>query len=447
MSDKKEKVNSKNSTNSNKITEKIAPSTAPLQESDSNPEEGHTQLESSAQSGETPEPSEAQAPPLGGGLSDDKGETGEEFGGEDSSKTAGKGEEEPHRAGIVALVGRPNVGKSTLMNRLVGDKVSIATPLAQTTRNQIRGIQNLPNAQIVYIDTPGIHRAQKALNRYMVEAALNALEGVDLILYIVDATRPDPAVLPAEDDQKKQFTPGYKEDLFILEKLSQLDPPIFLVVNKIDLVDEKVKLLPLIDHYTEKLSFEEVIPISAVTGDGIDILLEEIVKRLPVSPPLFPQEIYTDMAERFLVAEIIREKLILNTKQEIPYSTAVIIEEFDESERYPDGEGGEDAGEGEAPEEAGGAEGSEAEQTSKKRRRKGLIRISATILVERDSQKAIVIGKRGQRLKKIGTEARLELEKLLDAKVFLQLWVKVSKNWSQNESLLERLGYSRKNFL
>ena len=349
----------------------------------------------------------------------------------------------PHKAGIVALVGRPNVGKSTLMNRLVGDKVSIITPLAQTTRNQIRGIQNLPNAQIVYIDTPGIHHSQKALNRYMVEAALRALDGVDLVLYIVDATRPDPAVLPANDSPDEFSTPGYKEDLFILERLKNLDVPVFLVVNKIDLVNRKTKLLPLIDHYTEHLAFEEVIPISALNGDGIDILLQEIVKRLPISPPLFPQEIYTDMAERFLVSEIIREKIILNTKQEIPYSTAVVIEEFDESERYPqEEEPGEEKSES-ISEEKQNPESSEQQERPKNK--KGLVRIEATIYVERPSQRGIIIGKNGQRLKKIGTEARLELEKIPGCRVYLKLWVKVAKNWSQNENILHRLGYSTRN--
>ncbi len=395
----------------------------------------------------------------------------------------------PHRSGMVALVGRPNVGKSTLMNALVGDKVSIITPVAQTTRNQIRGIQNLDNSQIVYLDTPGIHHARKALNRYMVDVALRALSEVDLVLYLVDASRPDPAIVPESGKDDESRVPGYQEDVFILRELRKAKVPVFLVVNKIDRVSDKSALLPLITNYNNEHSFEEVIPISALADEGLDILVSEISKRLPEGPPLFPAEFSTDMAERFLVAEMIREKLILHTRQELPHSTAVMIEGFDESEREPvttsvgrTGVEGtlealaselvtpaEDLEEHELPPdqpppihglssedeeafdaemlEAGGwddeegeaAEDSQAEPTPGPRR--GLVRIDATIVVERSSQKGIVIGKRGSMLKTVGSEAREDIEALLGCRVFLQLWVRVAKNWSKNEKALRQLGY------
>lgn len=395
----------------------------------------------------------------------------------------------PHRSGMVALVGRPNVGKSTLMNALVGDKVSIITPVAQTTRNQIRGIQNLDNSQIVYLDTPGIHHARKALNRYMVDVALRALSEVDLVLYLVDASRPDPAIVPEAGKNDESRVPGYREDAFILRELRKAKVPVFLVVNKVDRISDKSALLPLITNYNNEHSFEEVIPISALANEGLDILVSEISKRLPEGPPLFPAEFSTDMAERFLVAEMIREKLILHTRQELPHSTAVIIEGFDESEREPvttsvgrtGAEGSlealaselvtpaEDLEEHELPPdqpppihglsnedeeafdsgmmEAGGwddeegeaAEDSQAEPMPEPRR--GLVRIDATIVVERSSQKGIVIGKRGSMLKTVGSEAREDIEALLGCRVFLQLWVRVAKNWSKNEKALRQLGY------
>lgn len=375
--------------------------------------------------------------------------------------------ENKHRSGIVALVGRPNVGKSTLMNHMIGDKVSIITPVAQTTRNQIRGIQNLPEAQIVYLDTPGIHRPRKALNRYMVDVAIRSLEEVDLILYLVDGQLPAPENYGSEEGET---TLEQDENRFILEAVQKAKAPALLVLNKVDLVSKKQKLLPLIESYSQGSDFEEVIPLSAVTGEGVENLESAILERLPEAPPLFPSEYSTDMAERFLVSEVIREKLIFHTRHELPHSTAVVIEEFDESERVDDEEAHQVAQRGvsnslealarelvTAPtdEEAAAMEEIEAQmedagmllsQTQKKKkgkdeRRTGLIRIHATIIVERNSQKKIVIGKRGSLLKEVGTEARKEIEGLLGCRVFLQLWVKVAKNWSKNERELRKLGY------
>ncbi len=313
------------------------------------------------------------------------------------------------RAGIVALIGRPNVGKSTLMNHLIGDKVSIITPMAQTTRNQIRGIQNHPKGQIVYLDTPGIHRPKKQLNRYMVDVAFHSLDGVDVALYLVDASRPDPHIFDNGKQKKYRKNPGAGEDEMILEKLQDINIPLFLVVNKVDLIPQKTELLPLIEAYSQRASFDEVIPISATLGDGLDTLVDEIFKRLPEGPPLFPPEYSTDLAEKFLVAEIVREKVILLTRDEVPHSCAVTIEEFDESSRDEEG--------------------------------RGLIYIEATIHVERDSQKGILIGKKGSKLKEIGSQARKEIEALLGCRVFLKLRVKVDKNWSQNKYSLHKLGY------
>lgn len=313
------------------------------------------------------------------------------------------------RAGMVALIGRPNVGKSTLMNKLIGEKVSITTPVAQTTRNQIRGIQTTDRGQIVYLDTPGIHRPKTALNRYMVLAATNALETVDVVLYLIDATRTDPVVMGDESGASRKH-PGVGEDAMIFRHLKKADCPVFLVVNKVDRVKNKASLLPIIEKYTERLEFAQVIPISAETGDGTEALVSEIFQQLPEIPPMFPAEYSTDRAERFLVAELIREKLILHTRKELPHSVAVVIEEFDEEER-------------------GEREGH------------GLIRISAMIVVERSSQKGIVIGKRGAMLKQVGSEARADIEALLGCKVFLKLWVKVDENWSRNQMRMRELGY------
>lgn len=289
------------------------------------------------------------------------------------------------KSGFVALVGRPNAGKSTLLNALVGAKVSIVTAVPQTTRNRILGIVNRPDAQIVFMDTPGIHKPLSRLNQQMMFFVQQALEERDLAVLIVDAT--------------ERFGRG---DEFALGLLKQYAPKTILALNKIDRV-RKPNLLPLMDRYSKLHDFEEIIPISALKGEGLEILTEAVVARLPEGPQYFPPEIYTDQPERFLAGEIIREKIINHTKQELPYVTAVLIEQFEESET--------------------------------------ITRIHATIVVERDSQRPIVIGAGAERLKQIGTEARLELEKLFPPKVFLELYVKVKPHWRDNREIVASLDY------
>jgi GTP-binding protein Era len=289
------------------------------------------------------------------------------------------------KSGFVALVGRPNAGKSTLLNALVGAKVSIVTRVPQTTRNRILGIVNRPDAQIVFMDTPGIHKPLSRLNQQMMLFVQQALEERDLAVLIVDAS--------------ERFGKG---DEFALELLKQYAPKTILALNKIDRV-RKPNLLPLMDRYSKLHDFEEIIPISALKDEGLEILTEAVVARLPEGPQFFPPEIYTDQPERFLAGEIIREKIIRHTKQELPYVTAVLIERFEESDT--------------------------------------LTRIYATIVVERDSQRPIVIGAGGERLKQIGTEARLELEKLFPPKVFLELYVKIEPHWRDNREIVASLDY------
>ncbi|MDI6795317.1 MAG: GTPase Era [Desulfatibacillaceae bacterium] len=295
--------------------------------------------------------------------------------------------DQPFFSGFAALVGAPNVGKSTLTNRLLGEKVSIVSRKPQTTRNRILGIVHRPNSQIVLVDTPGVHQAKGLLNRFMVDTALSALADVDIVLFIVDAAKPDPEAESA-----------------VTCALEKRSVPVFLVLNKIDLV-EKEALLPLMEKWASVRSFDEVIPISAKTGTQVDLLLDLIEKRLPAGPPYFPPDQLTDAPERFLAAEMIREQVFAQTGQEIPYITAVTVEEYKEQQSPP------------------------------------LVRISAVIHVERESQKGILIGKKGAGLKRIGTAARLELEKALDTKVFLSLFVRVEKNWSKDPKAMRRLGY------
>jgi GTPase len=294
--------------------------------------------------------------------------------------------EHPFRSGFVSLVGRPNVGKSTLLNRILGEKLVITSDKPQTTRNRIQGIYNMPGAQIVFIDTPGIHRAHSRLNKYMVESALSALQGVDLILLLVDATA-SPAAL-------EEFS----------QALDKARAPIFLVINKIDLVG-RGELAERIAAYASRWTFAEVIPVSSLSGDGTDRLVTAVYSRLPEGPAYFPDDILTDLPERFLAEEIIREKIFRLTRDEVPYGVAVKVESF--SER-PDG---------------------------------SLVSISAAINVERDSQKGIIIGKGGSMLKRIGTQARKDLEDLLQTKVFLELFVRVQKEWSENSRILKEFGY------
>lgn len=282
-------------------------------------------------------------------------------------------------------MGRPNAGKSTLINALVGAKVSIVTRVPQTTRNRILGIVNRPGAQIVFIDTPGIHKPLSRLNERMMAFVRQALEDRDLALLIVDAA--------------VDFGKG---DEFALELLKEYAPKSILLLNKIDLIS-KPRLLPLIDRYRKRHDFEEIIPISAKEGEGLPELLEAVVQRLPEGPQYFPPDVYTDQPERFLAAEVIREKVIRHTRQELPYVTAVLIDSFEESDT--------------------------------------LTRIHATIVVEKDSQKPIVIGAGGRLIKQIGTEARLELEKLFPPKVFLELFVKVEPHWRDNRAVVAELDY------
>ncbi len=290
------------------------------------------------------------------------------------------------KSGIVSLVGPPNVGKSTLLNNLLGQKISIVSPKPQTTRNRILGIVNGPDHQIVMLDTPGIHNARSPLNQEMVKVALESLAEVDVIVFIIDVTMP----LPEPEKAPTKYLKGTKT-------------PTILLINKVDLVD-KDKLLPVIAAYQEFHSFSAILPISALKSDGTSLVIEELCKLLPSGPRLYPEDIPTDATERFIVAEIIREKVFLHTGQEIPYSSAVTVESFKEN------------------------------------RKKQITTIHATIHLERSSQKGMVIGKGGKKLQAIGQAARTEIETLLDQKVLLKLWVKVQKDWSKNPRFLKELG-------
>jgi len=292
---------------------------------------------------------------------------------------------EEFKCGYIALMGFPNVGKSTLLNRLVGEKLAITSPKPQTTRQRLLGIVNRPEAQLLFLDTPGVLDPKGALNASLVAAALKALAEADLVVWLVE---PRP---PAADDR------------VLLPQLRRLDRPLIMVINRIDTV-AKPRLLPLISAYHEMFPGAPIIPLSALLGDGVAELMAEIVKLLPASPPLYPPDQETDSTERFLTAELIRERVLHHTSEEIPHAVAVQVEEFDES------------------------------------RRPHLVRIRAVIFVERNSQKGILIGKQGRMLKAIGAEARGEIEALLGAKVFLELWVKVWKNWRKDPKALRALG-------
>ena len=292
---------------------------------------------------------------------------------------------DPLKSGYVAVLGRPNAGKSTLVNALVGEKVSIVTPVPQTTRNRILGIANRPGAQVIFMDTPGIHKPLSRLNERMMAFVRQALQERDVAVLVIDAA--------------ERFGRG---DQFAVELIKEYAPPTILALNKIDVV-RKSNLLPLMDRYSKLYAFEEIIPISALTGDGLEELMEAVVKRLPPGPAYFPPEEYTDQPERFLAAEIIREKVILQTRAELPFVTAVLIDEFEEGEPTT--------------------------------------RIHATVVVEKNSQKPIVIGAGGQRIKEIGTAARKELERLFPPKVFLELFVKVEPRWRDSRATVTTLDY------
>ncbi|MDK9717819.1 MAG: GTPase Era [Trichlorobacter sp.] len=291
----------------------------------------------------------------------------------------------PFKAGFVSIIGRPNVGKSTLLNRILGEKIVAVSDKPQTTRNVIRGILSDETGQIVFVDTPGIHTARTRINRAMVDAAMTVVTGVDLMLLVVDATLKI-------------------EEAFIKDICSKAGAPIYLVLNKIDQVTPKEKLFTVIEGYTRLYDFPEIIPISAQSGSNIERLVDLVREQLPEGVALFPDDILTDLPEKFIVAELIREKVFRLTNREVPYGTAVVVEAFTERED-------------------------------------GLVVINAIIMVERDSHKGIIIGKRGTMLKKIGEQARRDIERLLGTKVYLELFVQVQERWTERTAMLRELGY------
>ncbi len=290
-----------------------------------------------------------------------------------------------YKTGFVSIIGRPNVGKSTLLNRILGEKIVAVSDKPQTTRNVIRGILSDETSQIVFVDTPGIHTARTRINRAMVDAAMTVVTGIDLMLLVMDAT------------QKI-------EEAFIKDICGKAGAPIYLVLNKIDQVTPKEKLFTVIEGYTRLYDFPEIIPISAQSGSNIERLVDLVREQLPEGEPLFPDDILTDLPEKFIVAELVREKVFRLTNREVPYGTAVVVEAFAEREN-------------------------------------GLIAINAIIMVERDSHKGIIIGKKGSMLKKIGEQARRDIERLLGTKVYLELFVQVQERWTERTAMLRELGY------
>ncbi|MHC5374821.1 GTPase Era [Enterococcus sp. LJL120] len=293
-----------------------------------------------------------------------------------------------HKSGFIAIIGRPNVGKSTLLNRIVGQKIAIMSDKAQTTRNKIQGVYTTPDVQLIFIDTPGIHKPKSRLGDFMVETAYSALREVDAILFMVSA------------DQKRG-----KGDDMIIERLRQTKAPVFLVINKIDKIHPD-ELLAIIDDYAKQMDFTEVVPISATEGNNFDNLMAALISHMPEGPQYFPDDQVTDHPEYFIVSELIREKVLFMTRDEVPHSVAVVID-------------------------------------SMKRNENDKVHIQATIIVERDSQKGIIIGKGGKMLKNIGTQARKDIENLLGDKVFLELWVKVQKDWRDKQTYLQDYGYRK----
>lgn len=295
-------------------------------------------------------------------------------------------EQNSFHSGFVAIIGRPNVGKSTLLNSIVGEKIAITSPKPQTTRNRILGIHNIDNGQIIFVDTPGIHQARSPLNRYMVDQARNACLDVDVILWLVEADRP------------------VDTDPLIPRLLEKSKRPVLLVINKIDTIP-KQKLLPIIDGYRQICPFASILPISALKGDGVEQLMAELPALIPEGPQYFPDDQLTDVPERFIVAEMIREQILMRTKDEVPYGVAVLVERFQENPA------------------------------------RNMIGIDAVINVERDSQKRIVVGKGGSMIKQIGQSARKEIERMLGVKVHLELFVRVQKNWTQSGRMMKEFGY------
>ena len=293
-----------------------------------------------------------------------------------------------YKSGFISIIGRPNVGKSTFLNRVIGQKIAIMSDKPQTTRNKIQGVLTLENTQMIFIDTPGIHKPKHKLGDFMMKVAQNTLKEVDLILFMVNAA--------------EGFGRGEE---FILEKFQTVNTPIFLVINKIDKIHPD-DLLPIIESYKEKYPFKEVVPISALEGNNVDRLLEQIKTYLPEGPQYYPADQVTDHPERFIITELIREKALHLTREEIPHSLAVVLDKIER----PEG--------------------------------KDIINVMATVIVERDSQKGIIIGKKGSMLKEIGMRARVDIENLLGSKVFLELWVKVQKDWRNKMSQLRDFGFN-----
>lgn len=299
----------------------------------------------------------------------------------DTNKSGAK----PFRSGFVAIIGRPNVGKSTLMNQVLGQKIAIMSDKPQTTRNKIHGVYTTDNAQIVFLDTPGIHKPKHKLGDYMVKAAQSAFQEVEAILFLTDVSE------------------GYGAgERYILDQLRDIKTPVLLVLNKIDKVEPE-KLLPIIEQYAGLFPFAEVVPLSALQGNNVNTLLEQVVKFMPEGPQYYPADQVTDHPEQFICAEMIREKILHVTREEIPHSIAVGIEDMGMQDN-------------------------------------GVVNIRAVIYVERDSQKGILIGKNGGLLKEVGKQARLDMERLLGSKIFLDLWVKVKKDWRNSEHMLRQFG-------
>lgn len=293
-----------------------------------------------------------------------------------------------YKSGFISIIGRPNVGKSTFLNRVIGQKIAIMSDKPQTTRNKVQGVLTLNDAQMIFIDTPGIHKPKHKLGDFMMKVATNTLKEVDLILFMINATE------------------GYgRGDEFIIDKLKSVNTPVFLVVNKIDTVHPD-ELLPIIEKYQALYPFASVVPISALEGNNVDTLLGQIKEHLPEGPQFYPADQVTDHPERFIISELIREKVLHLTREEIPHSIAVVIDSI------------------------------------KKMDKNDTINVMATIIVERDSQKGIVIGKQGKMLKEVGSRARVDIENLLGSKVFLELWVKVQKDWRNKASQLRDYGFN-----
>ncbi|MGY3777690.1 GTPase Era [Isobaculum melis] len=298
---------------------------------------------------------------------------------------------QPFKSGFVAIVGRPNVGKSTLLNRVIGQKIAIMSDKAQTTRNKIQGIYTTDEAQIVFIDTPGIHKPKHRLGDFMVDSALSSLREVDAILFMVNAS--------------EKRGPG---DNFVIEKLKHTKTPVFLIINKIDEIHPDA-LFEIITDYSKELDFTAVVPISALNGNNVETLLEQVVGYIPEGPKFYPDDQVTDHPEYFIVSELIREKVLKLTREEIPHSVAVVVESMKKNEHDK-------------------------------------IQVQATIIVERSSQKGIIIGKSGSMLKKIGSMARRDIELMLGNKVYLELWIKVKKDWRDKQSSLQDFGYRKDDY-